>query len=389
MFDKIATAKPHLQYIDCLRGYAVLLVMTVHLTYEIVELPDHVARFGKLGWYGVQLFFLMSAYTLFSSWQAEKSKYGQVSTRNFFIRRFLRIAPAYYGAVILYFLLAPPAHFDLTRLLTTLSFSNSWHPQTMPDLPGWLVVPGEWSIGVEFSFYMIFPLLAYAITTLYRALVALFAAVCIALICNFAAVYIYAGTPAVALSNFRYFWLPNELSVFVLGILLYYLMGSGSELSVRVLSSIRPFRYTLCGVALAMFGCIIYVPKSHFFGESLAPPEVLYVSVPFMLFAASLASGATLLVNRAVQAVGKVSFSAYLLHFAWLDLMRAHPVLFGFSSEGYLAIGYFLFDWSFLALATFMVAFVQYNLIELPAMRFAKTITQRAHPNQFAKANRV
>ena len=49
---------PKFAYIDCLRGYAVLMVMITHTTYAFAGLPYPVHKLGAYGWHGVQLFFL-------------------------------------------------------------------------------------------------------------------------------------------------------------------------------------------------------------------------------------------------------------------------------------------------------------------------------------------
>jgi peptidoglycan/LPS O-acetylase OafA/YrhL len=374
----VATSKPHLPYIDCLRGYAVLMVMTVHLTQAIPELPYPVARFTKLGWYGVQLFFLMSALTLLSSWRAEVHRNGAASIRNFFIRRFLRIAPAYYTAALLYSFAKPHFTFDLGQLAAFLSFANSWHPATMPTLADrWTVVPGGWSIGVEFSFYALFPILASAITTLRQAGVAVIAAIVLGFLSNLLAAHLLGPTmPKIALENFLYFWLPDQLSVFMLGMTLYYLIGDNRPRSTRLLNTLRPFRYWLALAAVLAFLSTSFVPLSHYFGQSFRIPEKLFIAIPLMLFATALACGPTLFVNRAAQEMGKVSFSAYLLHFLALNVMDRFPSLFGLHATGIGAIGALALDWVVLVITVFLASLLLYKTVELPGMRLAQAITK-------------
>lgn len=375
----IATSKPHLKHIDCLRGYAVLMVITVHLGYSIEGLPYPVARFTSLGWYGVQLFFLMSAFTLLNSWRAEVHRDGAASAKNFYVRRFLRIAPAYYIAAVLYSFVRPDFRFNLGQLAAALSFTNSWHPSTMPTVADrWMVVPGGWSIGVEFSFYAIFPLWAAAITTLRRSLLSVAGAIVLGLLGNMLAVhYLAPNTSQVALGNFLYFWLPNQLSVFMLGMTLYYLIGDSSPRSIRLLNAIRPFRYWLVGVAALAFLSASFTALSHYIGQSRHIPETLFISGPLMIFATALASGPTLFVNRAVQEMGKVSFSAYLLHFAGLDFLARFPALFGLHTAGMRAIAAFAIDWAVLVPAVFLASLLLYRWVELPGMLLAKAITKR------------
>lgn len=85
-------------YIDALRGWAILGVVLTHCNYQ--QLPSIGVNIMKSGGNGVQLFFVVSACTLWLSLTARKSEKGFIS--NFFIRRIFRIAPLYYLAIIYY-----------------------------------------------------------------------------------------------------------------------------------------------------------------------------------------------------------------------------------------------------------------------------------------------
>ena len=383
----LPTSKPHLRYIDCLRGYAVLLVMTVHLTEAIPQLPYPVERFTTLGWYGVQLFFLMSAFTLLSSWNAELHRTGSVSVVNFFIRRYLRIAPAYYLAAIIYMFLRPPrSGFDPTQFLAALTFTNGLHPAWMPVIPTkWYVVPGGWSIGVEFEFYAIFPILASAVANLRRAIVGVLLTAVVGLLCNLLALNYFRGEiELAALGNFLYFWLPDQLPVFLVGFVLYYAIGDSSALSMKILRWLKNYRYAIAGIGILGYCARSYLPLGHFIGDGMRLSETIYIAFPLTAFAVSLASGPTLLVNRAVQEIGKVSFSAYLLHFAVLDLLARHPAISGTFATGVSAIMHFAIDWFFVLATTFFLAAIQYRLIELPGINLAKKITTLRATRQLA-----
>ena len=83
--------KYNLTWVDAMRGWAILGVLMVH-----VGINENATVFLKTiianGARGVQLFFLMSAFTMFYTYKRhfkEERKY----VGNFFIRRFFRIAP--------------------------------------------------------------------------------------------------------------------------------------------------------------------------------------------------------------------------------------------------------------------------------------------------------
>ncbi len=87
----LAAEHPNYAYIDALRGWAILLVITCHATFSYPELPYPVHRLTELGWHGVQLFFLASCVTLLMSWHGEMARRGRADTGAFFIRRVFRM----------------------------------------------------------------------------------------------------------------------------------------------------------------------------------------------------------------------------------------------------------------------------------------------------------
>jgi peptidoglycan/LPS O-acetylase OafA/YrhL len=250
----------HLLYIDCLRGYAVLMVITCHLTFEFPELPYLVRRLTSSGWFGVQLFFLASCLTLLRSWHFEASN-RPPDVRAFFIRRFFRIAPAYYTAAAFYFWLSPPPQgFDPWQAFTTATFINAWWPDWTPTVRGaWVVVPGGWSIGVEFSFYAVFPIFAAWVTSLRRSLAVFAASIVVGAVCNLTFRWAFEGNyTAEEISNFLFFWFPNQMSVFSFGGVLFF--------TLRDMSLPTWLRQRGTGLAIAstlLFGVLAYIPLGH------------------------------------------------------------------------------------------------------------------------------
>lgn len=369
-------SKPHLRYIDCIRGYAVLMVITCHLTYMYPQLPYPVHRLTTSGWYGVQLFFLASCVTLLMSWRYEVAKNGAADTAAFFIRRFFRIAPAYYLAGVFYYVLSPPpSGFDARQLLTSMTFINAWHPAWTPTIDGaWNVVPGGWSISVEFAFYLLFPMFAAYVTSLRRALLVFVGCVMIGLLANrmaFAALH-GAYAPA-AVDNFLFFWFPNEMSVFALGGVLFFVLQRAT--APGGLRSVLERHATLFGLAaFALFGALAYVPLGHYLGASPVIPGFLAVCLPLGGLVVALSSGRGLLVNRFAAAMGQVSFSAYLLHFAALQLFVAFPQVLHTQAVGYGAILALAGGWLVIVLITYAAAWLLYRGVEQPMIAAGKTL---------------
>src|SRR5687768_7119005 len=112
----------HLPALDGLRGLAVGLVMLTHFT--LVQggpIVDRlVGMFGRFGWSGVDLFFVLSGFLITGI--LLETKGGPHYFRNFYARRTLRILPLYYGFI-----------FFATLVVPSLSYAWTGHFQ----LEGW------------------------------------------------------------------------------------------------------------------------------------------------------------------------------------------------------------------------------------------------------------
>jgi peptidoglycan/LPS O-acetylase OafA/YrhL len=149
-------------YIDVLRALAILGVIAVHASQGIPGLPPVLKGIFNYGQLGVQLFFIASAMTLCISMENRSGE----GVKYFYIRRFFRIAPLFYVAMVFYFLwrltkafimdgsLSVPDTYTVTGLLSTIMFVHGFFPRDFN-----FYVPGGWSISTEMMFYLIFPFL--------------------------------------------------------------------------------------------------------------------------------------------------------------------------------------------------------------------------------------
>jgi peptidoglycan/LPS O-acetylase OafA/YrhL len=372
-----APAKPHFAYIDCVRGYAVLLVIACHLAEIFPELPYPARRLVITGWFGVQLFFLASSLTLLMSWHSERRRNGTVSLRAFALRRFFRIAPAYYAAAVLYYLIQPPAlGFDPWQALRTVLFVNAWHPAWIAVPEAWYVVPGGWSISVEFAFYAVFPFFAVLVTSLGRAWLAVFGSLAIGVVANLLAARAFAGAyEPQQISNFLFFWFPNQLSVFALGGILYFTLRD----CPRLMEWIGRHSLALGLGAIAAFGALAYLPPlGQYLGGSTWLPAAQAACLPMLVLVLALSRHQGWLVNRAAQAIGQVSFSMYLLHFAVLHGVSLLPGMFHTRSTGVIAILAYAVAFVFCTLVSFALSALSYRFIEQPGVALGKRLIARS-----------
>jgi peptidoglycan/LPS O-acetylase OafA/YrhL len=375
---------PKHAYIDALRGYAVLLVITCHTGRMFGQLPYPVKKLTNVGWHGVQLFFLMSCVTLLLSWRSDEAK-GRASTAGFWTRRFFRIAPMYYLAAIFYYVIeTPKSGFDPIQLLATLGFVNAWHPLLIPTVPDrWMVVPGGWSIGVECTFYVLFPVMALLVRSMRAALVFLVVTLVIGCIANAgAAGGLQAAYGPAAAQNFLYFWFPNQLPVFALGTILYFTLGwlhenPGAPPAKLLRRAASPL--TLVCVATGMLIANLKLPQSLPFAGPLFVPSFLLASLAFMVFALILAlNPASRFINRPIRVLGQVSFSAYLLHFSVLhQATRLMPAVFDVQQTGWRAILGFIMLWAFVVPVTFALSWLTFRCVEMPMIGAGRALLSR------------
>jgi peptidoglycan/LPS O-acetylase OafA/YrhL len=162
--------------LDGLRFTAFLLVFLHHgpqlsRLFRPGSLPFSVLDFlERRGWFGVDLFLVLSAFLITSLLLIEHERYGAISLRGFYLRRILRIWPLYYLMTLVGFFLLPwlslfampldsPQHAQLMRdhflAYCTLfgNFSSGAHGY--PTVP---TLAHLWTVTLEEQFYIVWPL---------------------------------------------------------------------------------------------------------------------------------------------------------------------------------------------------------------------------------------
>src|SRR2546421_9681069 len=138
--------------LDLLRALAIIVVVIYHAALFGFKLPGRVDRFG---WIGVDLFFVLSGYLIGGQLLASLARGNQINLGRFFARRVLRIMPAYFAVLAIYFLLPswreyPEMSQPLWKFL--LSVQNI-------ALHGGTAFSHAWSLAVEDQFYLALPFL--------------------------------------------------------------------------------------------------------------------------------------------------------------------------------------------------------------------------------------
>ena len=344
------SAPRHLDYLDALRGYAIFAVIAVHVTTYGHDLPDKLQKLLMSGQCGVQLFFVVSAITLMQSWNTRQDGAGP-----FYTRRFFRLAPMWLLFVVGWTALRPlglpgwmpnwPGPWDV--VLATL-FVHGWAPSAINS-----VVPGGWSIAAEASFYAIFPLLPAVLTTPLRAVAFAMLTACLGIVAETLVSPLLAGVDPNLRGSFLYFWFPNQLQAFALGIVAYQV--------IRTRTVPRWMAELLVVVALLS---TVLLPLATSLGSSGV------YGLQFALLAIGMGSGGgRYLVNDFAKWCGQRSYSAYFWHFAVIGI------------GGWLTIGnpYLRYLLCYLVVAglAFAASDLSYRFIELPGIAFGKRLLAR------------
>lgn len=350
------------EYIDSLRGLAVLLVICSHVALISPSsgiIPYGLYYFMERGIHGVQLFFIVSAFTLTLSYYNRKGEKNEL--KSFFIRRFFRIAPMYYLAII-YFTLAiflgfsfSNFDFDLSKIppkgiISSFLFANGL-------FPAWInsYVPGGWSITVEFMFYFILPFICRMITNINRSLLFVYVTMLFASVLN----TVLEGS-SFDKYDFLYYYLPNQLPVFALGILAYWMIREGIE-------KIKTVNVLLLAVAIFTYSFIFSI-QFH----------LQYSLVFFILLIVLSKKPYKILSNRILATVGKCSFSMYLVHFAVLGLLGRYGISYFIKAENFGdAILDLVLMFLFISIVAFVISYLTYKFIEIPGQNLGRKLIKR------------
>ena len=341
-------------FIDGLRGWAALGVVAVHSC--MVQPPEFLRPLLESGARGVQLFFIISAFTLFYS-LSKRSRQDVHPIKSFFLRRFFRVAPLFYLAFFIGLLIGgrEPAYFSPNgvSLLGTFFvsvFLNGWNPE-------WInaIVPGGWTIAVEMNFYLLVPLLFRHVKRVWVALLLIPISLKAG---SFVAAFIgkiyrshYTEGQQWLVDTWQLLSLPGSLYVFFCGIFAY-LIWTRARFLFEIFKK-QTYSYILYGlVAILIAG----------FYLNFSMPKVVCILTGIVLV--SSACNSSLVTGGLVCFIGKISYSIYLMH--GFCLMLISP----FKDSGIPWAVFFIV----LLSITIPAAFLSYVLIECPFQQFGKKI---------------
>lgn len=366
-----------LQYIDLTRGIAILGVLAVHSEQKVADLFHLVRSIFNYGQLGVQLFFIASAITLCLSMKERREN----SSFNFYVRRYFRIAPLYYTAIVFYFiwriffsyvesgLIAIHEKYSFLGVFENLLFLHGFDPRNFS-----FVVPGGWSIAAEMCFYAVFPLLfsmqlKMGFEKFFKFSIFMIG---ISFFAQFLAIDVVqprlvdAGLLKKVYVNdefgFIYCTILNQLSVFLIGIMTFQKLQD-ADISKYKLA----FAIFLCCVS-----CFLLNTKEFKTGyNGFVYPILSSIAFSIFLIKISVVGVFVSLPSRLLIKIGEVSFSMYLLHFFVLDLISIAYENSLFQLVGNPEVRLVLL-FSSLVVFTYFCARISYEFLEKPAISYGR-----------------
>lgn len=299
--------------IQGLRAIAVMFVVLYH-----AHLP-----YLTGGFVGVDIFFVISGF-LITGHIVKSLGRGQFSFADFYSRRVRRILPAslvvLVASLAIAWLVVPPLQ------LARISRDAAWTAVYMPNMlfaregTNYLSQPEPslfqhyWSLGIEEQFYLLWPLILWAV---YRATKRNVKVVIGAVVVLVAASFI--GSVLLTQTNqpWAFFLLPTRA----------WELGVGGLVALALAQREWKFGAVTRGV-VGSAGLIALIVTALTFNDSTPFPSY-YAALPVLATAAIIFVGpydgvlAGILQNRAALWIGAISYSVYLVHWPMLVIPQA------------------------------------------------------------------
>ena len=365
----------HLPPLDGLRGVAILMVLLFHVLRVpaggvVPSMGRAIENFASIGWTGVELFFVLSGFLITGILLDARNATNYF--RVFYVRRVLRLFPLYYLTLITFFWIWPLLghHFAFFRLHRQEIFKHTeqlWYWFDLVNLrtafyPLIIVMLTHcWTLSMEEQFYVVWPIVVRHLRE--RALVVM--AVAVIALSPVLRALPWVQSMNAEFPNFVYRLTPFNLDTLLTGALLAVLWRHADHARLRWLAA-AVFPLSLTGLLL--------------WGHSDPSRGVVGPTIIALLFGALLLLSLTFrpfetfFGLRPLRAMGKYSYSVYLLHplvIYWFNvpmghLLRGRLLFPGDPYASFLAFGVMQIT------ACFLVARATWAVIESPMQRLKR-----------------
>jgi len=351
--------------LDCLRFFAFFAVFVFHtmggddsayFAARGVPFAALVASAASAGRFGVDLFFLLSAYLITELLLREQEQWGKLDLRFFYLRRILRIWPLYFLGILIAVLLPlvdSSQYFPPKYALAFVFMLGNWLPLHFRVAS--LMWP-LWSVSLEEQFYLLWPAFLSKGRQRKRLLYAVVGLL---------------TTATLARQLLFGFARAQHSEVFIAGCTLTRLDPLALGIAAAVFLWKKPMTWRWPSrLVLLLAGCAFWLVAGHVYGLTRG----------FMLFGfPAIAVGACLiflsilgspLAPRWLRYLGKISYGLYVFHMLAIHLSLK---LWGGAVHN---LRTFLGYWCLSLLMTFAMAALSYRYFESPFLRLKERFTR-------------
>lgn len=290
-----------IQSLDHLRGLMAVLIMFYHYFSWIYGGFDSSSFWGRIGIYGVSIFYVLSGLTLFIVYREKLFEKGIL---NYIKRRILRIHPLLILITIATVVLLRnyELYYTKTRAINTLALN-------LTGLFGFFeskryIATGAWSIGNELVFYSFFPLIMW-FRKINTNLTYLCFLITVLVGCYFA---FYLFDPNQSLSNNWHFYVNpfNQIFLFAGGIAI-------GELMIEKKKNNRLFIVVL---TLSTFAFILLPVTGDRVNLTSGTNRIIFSFLSILIVLSTFKINYNLgsFFNSMFDVLGKTSYTIYLLH---------------------------------------------------------------------------
>ncbi|MGL4589748.1 MAG: acyltransferase family protein [Mycoplasmatales bacterium] len=327
--------------LEGIRGIAVLMVFFDHAYLGVGP---------RLGQAAVYIFFILSAFLMFTPFFANKEyEFNVKNYLKYLVRRIFRVIPVYWFVVIIY--VADRILTDTVGYLTPIKlFYNAIFLQGVGPFDFRLITQ-SWTLVIEMQFYLFIPLIAFWLMkkekNIFRNLAILFV---ISYILRIISIYVFGlkyGNPM--------FFLYYDL--FAIGTMLSYLWST---------NQLEKLGKSLKVIAVPLF--LVYTAATIFSNLKYGNEIIVGLVIPtiavlsFFVFAFLLTNENHLITriigNKFFQFIGTIGYSFYLIH------------IFVLKYTGYQKIS----DVIIAFVITVLISLILKKLIEDPFIKLGKKI---------------
>lgn len=152
----MSNQKNHIPGISGLRALSIIMVLMSHWGIFYAKGVFFIINNGA---FGVNVFFVISGFLITTLLITEEINSGKISLRNFYIRRTLRIFPAFYFLLLFYFTLQTfhVITISIPSWITSLTYTKYFPIKNGIDNYTFHF----WSLSIEEHFYLIWPFVFY------------------------------------------------------------------------------------------------------------------------------------------------------------------------------------------------------------------------------------